>query len=249
MDNTQIEEKLKELDLLKKKVEKIISLNDIGGEIRDELEKEMYGELKSKGVDIRHLDKKYEFESYRKHDPRQYNKKVLTETEVKEALERAGSALGAARILGVSYPTFKRRARDMGIHKTPGWPVKKKTQKSRGPISPFKGKFPLDEILQNKHPNFPAHRLKDKLIRGGVKSCECEQCGFSERRLTDGKVPLLLNFNDGNNNNFLIENLRILCYNCTFTSGKGYISRGPDFSKYFDPDVMQGSKKIIDQRF
>jgi hypothetical protein len=59
-------------------------------------------------------------------------------------------------------------------------------------------------------------------------------------------LPLLLNFEDGNNKNHKLENMRLLCYNCTFTSGKGYISKGP---KIFDPDILQDSKKILKQRF
>ena len=41
----------------------------------------------------------------------------------------------------------------------------------------------LNDILDGKHPEFPVHRLKDKLIRSGIKKAECEQCEFRERRI------------------------------------------------------------------
>lgn len=154
----------------------------------------------------------------------------------------------AAKFIGVSYPTYKKYAQSYGLHTTKGF-VKDNNgigRKKRGLTNPFKGKYPIGEILENKFPGFPVHRLKDKLIRAGIKEAKCEQCGYGERRITDGKLPLLINFEDGDCKNFKLENLKLLCYNCTFTSGKGYISRGP---KTFDPDTLQDSKKILNTRF
>ena len=51
----------------------------------------------------------------------------------------------------------------------------------------------IEDLLNGKHTKFPVHRLKDKLIRSGMKKAECEICGYKERRITDGKIPLLLN--------------------------------------------------------
>ena len=45
---------------------------------------------------------------------------------------------------------------------------------------------------------------------------QCYHCGFAERRVTDYKTPLLLNFKDGNRNNYLTDNLELLCYNDYF---------------------------------
>ena len=39
-------------------------------------------------------------------------------------------------------------------------------------------------------------------------------CGYSESRITDGKVPLILAFKDGDRSNHVLENLEIVCYNC-----------------------------------
>ena len=44
----------------------------------------------------------------------------------------------------------------------------------------------------------------------------CGSCGFSEARITDGRMPLLIDFIDGNLNNRKLDNIRPLCYNCFF---------------------------------
>ena len=41
---------------------------------------------------------------------------------------------------------------------------------------------------------------------------KCNNCGFEEKRLTDGKVPLVLDFEDGDRKNHKHENLRMLCF-------------------------------------
>jgi predicted DNA-binding transcriptional regulator AlpA len=245
MEDPNIQHKLQELEILKKKINRLYELNELSDEVKKEFAAENYKSMKGYGIDIPHLDKKYTENLYPKRKP--VGKKiVLTESEIKEALEKSPSARKAARRLGVSYPTYKKYAKLYNIHATKGWPIKKGEVRRKGPINPFKGKYPLNEILENKHPNFPAHRLKDKLIRANYKEAKCENCGFDERRISDGKIPLLLNFSDGNSHNFTLENLNLFCYNCTFTCGKGYISRGP---RSFDPDMLQGSKKELDQRF
>ena len=45
---------------------------------------------------------------------------------------------------------------------------------------------------------------------------KCTKCGFTERRVTDTKVPVILNFKDGNRKNYHLDNLEFLCYNCSF---------------------------------
>lgn len=243
----QINKKLAELDTLKAKVDELYSLNNIADEAKKELEQ--YKILRENGVEIPHLDKEFSEQLYPKRESHGPKTKPLLQSEVQEALDKSPSARQAAKRLGVTYITFKKYAKLYGIHKTPGYPIKKKdpsNKPKKGPINPYKGKYPITDIINGLYPNFPVHRLKDKLIRSGIKKPECEHCGYCERRLTDGKLPLLLNFEDGNNKNHKLENMRLLCYNCTFTSGKGYINRGP---KFFDPDVLQDSKKLLKQRF
>ena len=77
-------------------------------------------------------------------------------------------------------------------------------------------KIPLNEILEGKHPTYPRNILKERLIKHGYKDGSCSNCGFCESRVSDGKIPLLLEFYDENTNNLGIDNLYLLCYNCHY---------------------------------
>ena len=55
-------------------------------------------------------------------------------------------------------------------------------------------------------------RLKEKLVRDGLKENKCELCGIS---IWQGKqLPLELHHKDGNHYNNNLNNLSILCPNC-----------------------------------
>jgi hypothetical protein len=227
---------------LKKDVGEVKDLNDIGRDVAKEVADEV-DLLKQNGVNIRFLDKKVE--KYQVRGKRGKQAKPLTKDEIVDIQKVCKSAHEAARKLGVTYPTYKKYAKLYGVHTLINYPPPKGVKPKGCLVSPYKGKYPIDDILQSKWPEFPIHRLKDKLIRSGKKEACCEQCGFKERRITDGKIPLLLNFEDGNSKNHSIENLTILCYNCTFVSGRGYIKKG---AKQFDPDILQDAKKILEAR-
>lgn len=242
----EMQRQLKELQSLKQDVKEIKEISSIGEDVAKEVAEEV-SQLRENGVSIPHLEKQAEDVLFPKRKEKNGIARVLLESEIKEAREKSRSARECAKRLGVSYTTYKKYARMYGVHIVCD-PKVRKTKDLNSTIDPHKGKYPLSRILAGKHPNFPVHRLKDKLIRSGTKKAECEQCGYGERRITDGKIPLLLNFEDGDKTNHKIENLKILCYNCTFCSGRGYIRRGTiHFS--MDPDVIQGAKKPIRARF
>lgn len=171
--------------------------------------------------------------------------KPLLESEIIEAQRHTKSANKAAIYLGVNYKTYKKYADKYGIF------VKDTTgqakREPRQPLSAHGGKYPISEILENKHPDFPIYRIKDKLIQSGLKKPECENCGMAERRLSDGKLPILLHFNDGNAKNHTLENMCILCYNCSFLGGAAAL--GIKSELRFDPDRLQGSLVDIKARF
>ena len=56
------------------------------------------------------------------------------------------------------------------------------------------------------------------MIEGGYLKEECYKCGFHERRVLDYKMPLILHFKNGNKQNYVLENLEMLCYNCYYLS-------------------------------
>lgn len=169
----------------------------------------------------------------------------LLESEIKEAQEKCNNATACARYLGVGYNCYKKWAKTYNLFKTNPWG---KGDKKRY-WAPDKGKYPLNQILEGKFPAYPIYRLKDLLIRSGTKKTECENCGFSEHRITDKKMPLLISFKDGNEKNHLLENIEILCYNCMFLMGRGYIRRGKVEFNFLDPDRIQGSSRKIEARF
>lgn len=160
--------------------------------------------------------------------------------QAKEALQSKFAEINeamVARRLGVCYSTYKKYAKMHGV-----WDPKPNVKGMPGVFDPERGMHPLSEVLQGKYPDYPIFRIKDKLIRSKLKEQKCELCGFKEKRIVDGKVPLILNFMDGNSKNHALENMKLYCYNCTFTSGRGYIRSG---AHYFDPDWLQDAEKVI----
>lgn len=139
--------------------------------------------------------------------------KPLLEWEIKDAQKKAKSAMEAARILGVSYNTYKKYAKLYGIFEDllnpTGIGIKRR--------NPNTGReYHLDDVLAGMYPNYPIWKLKTRLIQHGYMREECSCCGFSERRITDHKVPLILEFLDGNRKNHSYDNMRLICFNCYF---------------------------------
>jgi hypothetical protein len=64
--------------------------------------------------------------------------------------------------------------------------------------------------------NFSPTKVKKRLFEEGYLKEECALCGFNERRVSDYKIPLLLNFKDNNTKNYRLDNLQVLCYNHYF---------------------------------
>lgn len=167
-------------------------------------------------------------------------------SEIEEAYKQNDNcAAASARWLGVRYRTFQKHAKRAGIWKTNPW----KRGDKKHYWEPNKGKYPLNQILEGKFPEYSIFRLKDLIIRSGTKKARCEMCGFEERRLNDNKMPLILNFEDGNSKNHKLENIRLYCYNCTFLYGKGYIRMGKVRLQFMDPDRLQDANLKIEARF
>jgi hypothetical protein len=146
------------------------------------------------------------FPNRRKHQP-------ILESEIRTAQSVAKSAAEAARLLKISYNTYKKWAKLYGIFedlKNPyGIGIDKRSKNNSTTKS-------LDDIIAGKHPSYPIWKLKRRLLLSGYMEEKCSCCGFSERRLTDNRVPLLLDFIDDNRKNHKYENLRMLCFNCSF---------------------------------
>tara|TARA_B110000879_G_scaffold101570_1_gene137505 strand:+ start:502 stop:1080 length:579 start_codon:yes stop_codon:yes gene_type:complete len=137
----------------------------------------------------------------------------LMESEIKEVQQKARSAAEAARLLGVSYNTYKKYAKEYGIFEKLKNPHGIGIRKGSNPNALAHG---IDDILAGKHPEYPVWKLKKRLLENGYIEEKCSNCGCEERRVTDFRVPLVLDFIDGNKKNHLYDNLRMLCFNCSF---------------------------------
>lgn len=155
----------------------------------------------------------------------------LLQREIEAAQANCKSAAECSRYLNVSYATYKKYATGYGLWKVNKGGVGISRKK-------FKGVYGLQEILAGKYPNYDKTKLRDRIIAAGYLKEECGMCGFDERRLTDGKIPLVLNCMDGNQKNLKLENLQLLCYNHTFLTS-GPITKRSLSSGVFDGDMEE----------
>ena len=85
--------------------------------------------------------------------------------------------------------------------------------------TPFGRKDPaihdiVNGVVDASH--FSPEKLKYRMLEAGILMEECYNCHHSERRVIDGKMPLLMHFKDGNKSHYGLNNVQLLCYNCYF---------------------------------
>jgi hypothetical protein len=148
--------------------------------------------------------------------------KPLSKQQVLAAHAKTKSNLAASRYLHVSYQHYKKFAKLYKDESTgESLFALHKNQCGKG-IPKFlknsKKEPALLDIIEGRisASHFEPAKLKYRLIEQGYLLEECSMCGFKERRVLDYKIPLLLNFKDGNNNNYSSGNIELLCYNHYF---------------------------------
>lgn len=107
---------------------------------------------------------------------------------------------------GGNYDTIKKYIKEYNLNTShftgQGW--------LKGKTHTFTQK-PLSKILvDGKY--YKSYRLKERLIRAGLKNRECEMCGIV--KWNNKVAPLELDHISGIKTDNRIENLRILCPNC-----------------------------------
>ena len=151
--------------------------------------------------------------------------KPLSKEDILRAMRFTKSNRAAARYLGCSYQHYKPYAKLFRVDENdPSSPTLFEShlnQSGKGipKFLPNRRKEPNVKIIVETGTgweSFTPEKIKARLIAESYLKEECYNCGFCERRVTDYKIPLLLNFKDGNKNNYLIENLELLCYNDYF---------------------------------
>lgn len=155
--------------------------------------------------------------------------KILTVADLERAMKMTRSNRAAARYLHVSYNHYKKYAKLYTNEEGITFLELHKNQAGVG-IPKFlsgEGKeAPLLDLIEGRVPveHFDPKKIKQRIIFEGYIEEKCAKCDFSERRVIDTKVPVVLNHKDGNLKNFHLDNLEFLCYNCSFLYAASPIS-------------------------
>lgn len=171
--------------------------------------------------------------------------RILLQSQVENAIRVTRSNRAAAQYLRVSYVLYKKFAKLYKNHE--GIPLYDlhKNQSGRGvsKVHHNKLKHELDDILLGKHPSYSSAKLLRRLINNGYIAEKCNHCGYSQRRPTDLKVPILLHHINGDDNDHRRDNLEILCYNCWYVLVGNLPKRilNPTAKTYVTPEA-----KVID---
>jgi hypothetical protein len=177
------------------------------------------------------------------------NEKYLSEDRCLWAIKNTKSNRAAAEFLNVNPRTwFKYSSRYIDIesgknlfelHKNmAGKGCKKSISRYRNDIS--KLKYNISDILEGKIKNlYNRNKMLSILINYNIMPQRCSECGFNDRRATDQRMPIYLDYINGNEEDGRIENIRILCHNCYFL----YVgnTHGPN-SRYYS--IEQGDSEL-----
>lgn len=125
----------------------------------------------------------------------------VSDEEIKEAFDSLKTLHEAAASFNMTTVTLWRRAKQIGIQ----WKEKKIRKGGRDKID-------LNEILSGMHPYYQTFKLKNRLIKEGIKEDRCEECKIDS--WNGKKLAIQLDHIDGNPHNHLLENLKMLCPNC-----------------------------------
>ena len=109
---------------------------------------------------------------------------------------------------GGNYAQIKQRITELHLmtaHFTgKGWNVGLKFKPNPGQ--------PLSEVLIING-RAQSYVLKKRLFRAGLKTPQCEICGWCQKAV-DGRIPVELDHINGVHSDNRLENLRVLCPNC-----------------------------------
>jgi 5-methylcytosine-specific restriction endonuclease McrA len=133
-----------------------------------------------------------------KYSSQEFDRKVI------EASQQEQSATAAAASLGIRYVTYRRHAERLGV-----W---KKNQSGIGISKRSDREISIQDILSGKFPSYQTSGVKRKLLQSGIKENRCEICGITH--WNDKPIICELDHIDGNRNNHILSNLRMVCPNC-----------------------------------
>lgn len=130
--------------------------------------------------------------------------KHINEEEFINIVNSSLSMSEAASKLNMRFATFKKYALKLNCYNP--------NQSGKGMHKKSTQSYELNDILNGLHPEYQSYKLKNKLIKAGIKENKCECCGITE---WNGKqINFELHHIDGNSSNNSLSNLQILCPNC-----------------------------------
>jgi len=153
-------------------------------------------------------------------------KKIVLESDIRNAMKNTLSNTEAAKYLGISYNHYKKWSKQyidsdtkqslFDLHLAVDTKTGKMKRYVRRIVDRKEG-VPLDKILNNEYSRrYPLYRLKHRLFRSGQKAECCENCGFDTRRFVDKNTPLILFQESDDRDDYSLENLKVYCYNCYY---------------------------------
>lgn len=122
-------------------------------------------------------------------------------------VNECGTMAYAAKMVGMHYTTFVRKAKKLGCYNP--------NQGGKGTKKPNSGNIvSLVEILEGKHPQYQTYKLKIRLINEGILEDKCSKCGWDKKPEGVNYTPCELDHINGNPTDHRLDNLCILCPNC-----------------------------------
>ncbi len=181
-------------------------------------------------------------------------RKDLLKEQILLAMRHTKSNKAAARYLNCSYIHYKMWAKQ--YHEFEGGRTLHEVHKNQAGkgipkfltgINAVRSEWSIMDVvegrLSSKH--FKPEDIKRKMIDEGLLKEECSMCSFHERRLSDYKMPLILDFKDNDSNHYILGNIRFLCYNCYFICVKD-IFNNKDIEQLETYRPVSGTTDAID---
>jgi len=156
-------------------------------------------------------------------------RREILEHEVAEVLKTAVTVKEAAKLLGTSMATFLIYAKKYDLYNK--WLRDVKMSKMHRKPKRY-NRISMQDLLDGKSTKYSPTLFRRRLFLSGLKSPECEMCGIREQRIVDGEYPLLHHFLDGNKNNTSLENIQIMCFNCSFLYHKNFMGKNYSVNKF-----------------
>jgi hypothetical protein len=159
----------------------------------------------------------------------------LSEEVIRNAIKNTRSNREAAAWLKVSYKTWKKYAKSytdertgrtlFDIHMAAGGKGIPKVRARGNRANPRALELGYQLITGQYCTPERVNELSKRLMKDGRLGYCCKECGYAQKRPIDMKMPLLLNFINNDRTDWREENLRWLCYNCSFILALDYTKR------------------------